>query len=44
MGEFVARNMYSSFKKINIRNVLHLVGCLRPCSNDARSHKRQADN
>ena len=28
MGEFVARNMYSWFKKINKRNLLHLFGCL----------------
>ena len=41
MGEFVARNMLSWFKKINKRNLLHHVGCLRCCSNDARSHKRQ---
>ena len=29
MGEFVARNMYSWFEKINKRNLLHLVGCWR---------------
>ena len=42
MGEFVARNMQSRFKQINIqinkRNMFHLVGCLHRCSNDARSH------
>jgi len=32
MGEFVAHNMYSWFKKINKRNLLHLVGCLRRTS------------
>ena len=28
-------------KKVNKRNLLHLVGCLHRCSNDARSHKHQ---
>jgi len=42
LGEFVTRNMYNWFKKINKRNLLHLVGCLHRCSNDVRSHKYQA--
>ena len=28
MGEIVARNIYSRFKKMNEQNLLHLVGCL----------------
>ena len=27
---------------INKRQLLHLVGCLHRCCNDARSHKRQS--
>jgi len=30
-----------SIKKINKRKLLHFVGCLHRCSDDARSHKRQ---
>jgi len=41
MGEFVVRNMKSWFKKINKRDLLHLVGCLYRCSNHARSHESQ---
>jgi len=41
MGEFVARNMYTSCKNINKRNLLHLVGCLHRSSNDARSRQHQ---
>ena len=42
MGEFVARNMLSWFKKINERKkLLHLVGCLQCCTDDAWSHKHQ---
>jgi len=26
---------------MNKRNLLHLVGCLHRCSNDAQSHQRQ---
>ena len=47
MGEFVSRNMYSRFKwikkKINKRNLFHLVGCLHR-SNDTRCHERQKSN
>jgi len=31
----------ADLKKINKRNLLHLVGCLHRCSNDARSHKHE---
>jgi len=33
--------LHVSGNTINKRSLLHLVGCLHRCSNDARSHKHQ---
>ena len=41
MGEIIARNMLSWFKLLIKLLLLHLVGCLYYCINDARSHKHQ---
>ena len=41
MGEIIARNMLSWFKLLIKLLLLHLVGYLYCCINDARSHKHQ---
>jgi hypothetical protein len=41
MGENITQNMQRWFKNINKRKLLHLVGYLHHCINDARSHKHQ---
>ena len=41
MGEIIARNMLSLLKLLIKLLLLHLVGCLYYCINDARSHKHQ---
>ena len=43
MGEIIARNLLSWLKLLIKLLLLHLVGCLYYCSNDARSHKRQTE-
>ena len=41
MGEIIARNVLSWLKLLIKLLLLHLVGCLYYCINDARSHKHQ---
>jgi len=41
MGEIIARNMLSWLKLLIKLLLLHLVGCLCYCINDARSHKNK---
>ena len=41
LGEIIARNMSSWLKLLIKLLLLHLVGCLYYCINDARSHKHQ---
>jgi len=41
MGEIIARNMLSWLKLLIKLLLLHLVGCLYYCIDDARSRKRQ---
>jgi len=44
MGENIARNMLSWLKLvIKVLLLMHLVGCLYYCINDARSHKHQRE-
>jgi len=42
MGEIIVRNMLSWLKLLIKLLMLHLVGCLYYCINDARSHKYQS--